>query len=304
MNGRSPLLRAALSVALAAFVSNPALALTLGLRQASVLYVADNVHNGVYLFNAQNLSAPMLDAITTGVDQPTSIAVDSKGELYVANAATGRVTVYKQGTHAPYRTIAATKLGTPAALAVGSDNGLIVGYNGAAGQSATLAFFNSGSSRPSRLVSIPLGKNASAAIGAMAAESSSLYVSVTRSPSGPSQILRFARGSSNGIDIGIAPGTGEAFDAQGNFYVDGGASLAVYSPSRQTRYIIYGLVNAGQTAVAPDGTLFVPNGQHKICTFEEAGYVTEYAPGSQNANSYLTSSYLQNPVSVALLLVK
>ncbi len=305
MNARPPLVGAVIVAALAVLVSNPALALTAGSRTASVLYVADNVNNAVLLFNAQNLDAPMLGSITNGVAQPSSIALDKMGNLYVANAATGTITVYRSGASSPSRTIPASKLGLPAALAVDRGDSLVVGYDGAGGKSATLAIFDKRSARPTRTISIP-AENNTISIGAIAAEADALYVSVARSPSGPSQLLRFARGSSHGVDIGISPGTGEAFDAQGNFYVGSGSSVSVYSPgSRQARYIVQDLFDAGQIATAPDGTLFVPDGQDRICSqFTEPGYVTVYSPGSAHASFYLQSSNIQNPVSLALLSVK
>jgi len=288
----------ALAAVLVVFVLSPATAFA---QTNRVLYVADSVHNAVYAFDAQNFNAPLLGEITDGVATPSSIAVDSRGELYVANTATNDVTVYKHGAASPYRRIAASKLGIPSALAIESDDGLVVGYDGNSGRNATLALFSPGAARPARLISIPLGNNAAITIGAIAIEAGAVYASVMRSPNGPSQILRFAPGSSRGIDIGIAPGTGESFDAFGNLYVDGGASVTAYAPDRRERYAINGVVNGGQLAVERGGTLFVPNGQRRICSqFTEPGYVTEYAPGSQNASSYLMSSYLQNPVSLAL----
>jgi hypothetical protein len=305
MNTPYRLVSAAITVALAAIISNCAPALA-SPRTASVLYVADNVHNAVYLFNAQNLNAPLLGSITSGVAQPSSIALDKKGNLYVANAAAQNVAVYKHGATSPSRIIAMASLGIPAALAVGSDDTLVVGYDGVSGRDSGLAIFDKGSSQATRSIALRPENNTDVSVGAVAIEAGSMYVSVTRSPNGPSQLLEFAPGSSKGVDTGIAPGTGEAFDGLGNFYVDSGVSVSVYSPGQtQARYVIPNLINAGQIVTAPNGTLFVPDGQDRICSqFTEPGYVAEYAPGSQNPSAYLSSSYLQNPVSLALLLSK
>jgi hypothetical protein len=299
MNIRSPLAGAATAVGLAALVSNPALAA--GSRTASVLYVADNVNNAVFMFNAENLNAPMLGSITDGVAAPSSIAVDKMGTLFVANTVAGTITIYKSGATSPTQTIAASRRGTPVALAIDKDDSLVAGYDGAGG-TATLAFFPKGRTVPNRTIPIQF-KHDTIAIGAMVAQADALYVSVARTPYGQSELLRFAPGSSHGVATGIAPGTGEAIDALGNFYVASTTSVSAYAPrTRQSRYVIPDLFGVGQIGAAPDGTLFVPSAQDRICNqFAEPGYVTVFPPGSSHASFYLQSSSFQDPVSVALL---
>jgi len=301
MNTRSSLAAAASAVGLAALVSSPALALAVGSPTASVLYVADNVKNAVFMFDAENLSAPMLGSITDGVAAPTSIAVNKTGSLFVANGGAGTITVYKSGASAPAQTIAVSKFGTPVALAIDNNDSLVAGFQATNG-SATLAFFPKGGTVPSRTIPIR-SKQDTVTIGAIVAKADALYVSVARTPYGQSQLLRFAPGSSHGVAMGIAPGTGEAFDALGNFFLASTTSVSAYAPpTRQSQYEITDLFGVGQIGAAPDGTLFVPSAQDRICNqFAEPGYVTVFPPGSSHASFYLQSSSFQDPVSVALL---
>ena len=73
-----------------------------------VLYVANELGNSIYVYKVGG-SIP-LRKITSGIDQPLSVAVDRSGNLYVANQGHGNrpkgsVTVYAPGSDAPARTI-------------------------------------------------------------------------------------------------------------------------------------------------------------------------------------------------------
>ena len=289
--------------ALALLIAAPALARTAPPQATSVLYVADSVNNGVFLFNAASLGSPMLGSITSGVSEPSSLAVDKSGNLYVANEGNRNVTEYAYGATSPSRTITLSGAGVPEALAVTPGGQLVVGYGGVAGQNGTLAFFDKGKSKPARTVSISLEGNTQLDFGALTVESGDVYASIMRSPSGPDQLLEFARGSSTGVDTSIAPGNGQAFDQRRDFYVGDGSEVNVYMPGKNSRkYAITDDVeNAGQIAVEPNGTLFVPNGQYFVCSqLEERGYVTVYAYGSQYESYIVSSNSMQNPVAVAV----
>lgn len=291
-----------LGLALTAFAAAPASAHDFARNNPSLLYVADNAANAVFVFNAQTLNAMPLSSISKGVNGPTSLAVDKQGMLYVGNAGDGSISVYKSGATAPARSISLSGAGTPQALTVGENDALVAGYNDAQHGSATLVVFTKGALQPSRTIAIPLGNNSSVSIDAVAMRAGWIYASVTRSPNGPAQLLKFAPGSSNGIDTGMMPGNGQAFDPRDNFYDSDGAMVSVYGGKGQVEYqITQGLINGGQLAVAQNGELFFPNGSYLVCgRFKEPGYVTVFNAGSQNPNNYLVSSVFQNPVAVAV----
>ena len=63
--------------------------------------------------------------ITQGLHTPDGLAVDSSGNLYVANLNGGNVTVYHAGRTSPFRTIS-NGIHSPRALAIGSEGNLYV----------------------------------------------------------------------------------------------------------------------------------------------------------------------------------
>lgn len=75
----------------------------------------------------------------TGLSLPLGMAVDSLGQLYVANRLGASVTVYARGATGdatPIRTLTATGMGSPEALAIGPADDLFVSTCPGCGQSA------------------------------------------------------------------------------------------------------------------------------------------------------------------------
>jgi serine/threonine-protein kinase len=68
-----------------------------------LIYAADAANNAIYVYNNVPNSTPTR-VITTGINNPQGITVDSGGNLYVANAATNDVLVYAPGSGTPSRT--------------------------------------------------------------------------------------------------------------------------------------------------------------------------------------------------------
>jgi hypothetical protein len=88
------------------------------------IYVAQRNAVLVFPLDANGDTAPIrtISGEATGLSQASAVAMDSQGNLYVANATGATVTVYAplaSGNVAPLRTLTAEGMGTPAALAVG-----------------------------------------------------------------------------------------------------------------------------------------------------------------------------------------
>ncbi|MBV8432848.1 MAG: hypothetical protein JO029_01055 [Candidatus Eremiobacteraeota bacterium] len=67
--------------------------------------------------------------INNGVDYPQEVALDAKGDLYIANFSADTVTEYARGEKSPKRTIANAGLGAPGVLAFDRSGNLYVGGN-------------------------------------------------------------------------------------------------------------------------------------------------------------------------------
>jgi hypothetical protein len=70
-----------------------------------ILYVADANNNVVNLYDPTVPNPSPMGSITTGVNVPIGLAVDTKGTLYVVNIGNNTVTEYKHGSITPDFTI-------------------------------------------------------------------------------------------------------------------------------------------------------------------------------------------------------
>jgi hypothetical protein len=64
------------------------------------LYVTGNHNNEVAIYDLDKSGFPIVGTITDGVSSPGGVAVDKKGQVYVANE-TGTVTIYAPGKRTP-----------------------------------------------------------------------------------------------------------------------------------------------------------------------------------------------------------
>jgi hypothetical protein len=266
----------------------------------SLLYLADDHTNAVYLLNANHLHAPALGMITSGINAPSGLAVGSNGVLYVSNL--NAVTEYQPGALTPFRTIPFTD-GTPVAIAVGSDGTLAVADVPPIHQPGHLLIFDKGSPTPTRIITFPLDGQLHVNMGGVAIDASDdVFAAVHQYPHGPLRLLEFAPGSKNGVDTGLLFGAGLGIDAAGNLYVGFTSFVNVYAPgSKQAiRQISNGLPSLGLFAVAPDGRLFAPNSEHLVGGGAAPGDVVEYAPNGVAPVARLRSNIDVNPRGVAL----
>lgn len=68
-----------------------------------LVYLSDNNGSAVYIFKKDALSQGPIGEITRGVSAPNGLAVDSRGNLYVANS-NNTITFYRHGQTTPSRT--------------------------------------------------------------------------------------------------------------------------------------------------------------------------------------------------------
>ena len=272
-----------------------------------VAFVSDDNTNAVYLFDANTFSPQPLGKITDGIDMPTALAVDAAGDLYVANSnashGTADVAVYRPGALHPFRMIRSDQ-GIPRVVAVGADGTLAIGYDPPLFTPGTLVVYDKGSLTPTRTISVPLNnEDVVTLIGLSIDASDNLALSVGRYPHG-GQLLKFAPGSMQGVDVGIAPGSGGGFDALGNFYTSYGTLIGVFAPgaTQPFRTISVGLTSSSLFAVTPDGAIYANNqarfdyGRNKVIP----GDVVKYAPGGNRPIGKIKSSNDVAPMAVAI----
>lgn len=271
-----------------------------------VLFVSDDKTNAVYLFNSSTFDPRPIGKITDGIDLPTGLAVDVNGNLYVANSNLAAhdfdVAVYHPGALRPFRTIRSTH-GVPVAIAVSADGTLAVAYapHMFLFSPATLVIYDRGSLTPTRTITIGLAGDDLVRLESVAIDvSDNVFLSVGRYPD-EIQLLKFAPGSTQGVNVGISPGTGEAFDGRGDFYISYGAIIDVFAPgaTQPFRRITNGLNFATFITVAPDGRLFAPNPErfNSGTNRFDPGFVVEYS--SQGAR-ITTLRTVVDPIGAAL----
>jgi DNA-binding beta-propeller fold protein YncE len=116
------------------------------------LYVSGLENNVVTIYDLSELGTPEVGKITTGVSAPIGLAVDSQGNLYVANT-TGSVSIYPPGAAAPSLTLTQ---GLTEPISVAVDNGGNVYVANRGGSSPDIVVFPPGSTTPSNTITSPL----------------------------------------------------------------------------------------------------------------------------------------------------
>lgn len=161
--------------------------------------------------------------------------------------------------------------------------------------------FDQGSREPTRTIHFPLGDNFEFPRASTAIDSSDdVYLSLTRYPNGPDQMIAVAAGSTHPVITGLPTAIGMAFDGQNNLYLGNSngstGEIAVYAPGAQqpSYYITNGINVPGDFCALADGTLFVPNGN-----LSQQGDVLEFAPGGTSPEAILRNSDVTRPQGTA-----
>jgi hypothetical protein len=192
-----------------------------------LLFVANGRNNAVDIYD-KNPPNALLGVITNGIVGPNGMAVDTAGDLFVANTDNQTVTEYPPGSIKPSKTY--TKgfngklLTNPLNVTVGNDGTLyLVNYFSFGNGSEVLEY-----PRNSMKPSIAINMSAGGAEGLALDHNNNLYVSYNGARGG--QILKFAPRATTGKDLGITFGFagGLAFDGKGNLVVCDQTAPAIY----------------------------------------------------------------------------
>jgi hypothetical protein len=89
------------------------------------LYVSDPTADAVLVYDAGRPGSDPMRRITDGIDGPGGLALDSMGNLYVADTRSNRVTVYARGSGTPKQTYS-DGLSSPVDVALDASNDLFV----------------------------------------------------------------------------------------------------------------------------------------------------------------------------------
>lgn len=119
------------------------------------LYVDSAQNNVVLIYDLARFGIPQIGQITQGLGNPTGMAIDAAGNLYVANYYGGDVTIYPPGSTAPSVTLS-QGLTTPNGLAVDTNGDLYVGNKG---NPPSILVYPPGQTSPSQTITSPLIQN-------------------------------------------------------------------------------------------------------------------------------------------------
>jgi hypothetical protein len=185
------------------------------------VYVASQYSSqgAVFVYSTKGQAQLPVATITAGVSTPTGLAVDSGGNLYVANSGNSTVTVYAPGTTTPSATYS-NGISTPFGVAVGSDGTVYVANEtGGASYTGSVTEYPSGSMTPSTTIELP----GQYAFAVALDKSNALYVSWFSLSSYGIEIYKYPTEGSGGghnlnLDLppGVFPAYALAFDRHGN----------------------------------------------------------------------------------------
>ena len=218
-------------------------------------------------------------ATLIGLNDPSALAFDSSGNLYVANSNNGTVSKFAPGSTTPTATL--TGLSNPKALAFDSSGNLYVANS----NNDTVSEFAPGSTTPTATLTGLSDPQALAFDG-----SGNLYVANYDGGT----VSEFAPGSTTPTATltGLIDPQALAFDGSGNLYVanyDGG-TVSEFAPGSTTpTATLAGLSGPWALAFDSSGNLYVAN--------EGNSTVSEFAPGSTMPTATLTG--LSGPIGLA-----
>jgi sugar lactone lactonase YvrE len=307
-------------------LTNPA---GVAVDSAGNVYVADpgasaGYSDSIFVFlpgsNGNATPAATVSGLSTGLDNPLGIALDSSGNIYVANAGSmlgdvDSITVYPAGssgnaTPSASITGASTGLLIPSGIAVDSSRNIYVSNPGSQiGGSDSVTVYPAGSNgnaTPSATIS-----GTSTALdfpsGIAVDSSKNIYVTNDGGFAGYGDTITVYSAGSNGNvvpsetlpSLGLAAPAGIVVDSSGNLYVADAGSLE-FAVDAVTVYPAGGLVPSetiglDNALAAPTGVALDPSGNIYVANqgsvYDEADSINVYSPGT----------YANAPISAAIV---
>lgn len=200
-------------------------------KTGHVLYVSDEGSpNLIQIYAQKNPNAGPVGQITDGLSTPDGMAIDTAGNLYVANAGNNTVAVYPPGKTSPSSTYT-DGMATPANVVVGNDGTLyVVNLNGG---TEFVNEYPPGSMTPSLKIPAPANYYEN---GLAVDPSGNLYVSYHNS-SGQGWVYKYPFQSASGTNLELAVHTpaGLVLDKKGNLIVADAtlpAAILVFPPGQ------------------------------------------------------------------------
>jgi sugar lactone lactonase YvrE len=232
--------------------------------------------------------------ITAGIKVPQQIAIDSSGNVYVANGAEpstkGNVVVIKAGKNEVLKKIV-KGMYNPFRLAIDSSGGLYVANEGSGSvgpgwvsvyssgkKKKLLRMITNGIDFP---VSLALDSSGNLYVGNYQADTVTVYAPGSSSP---------LRTISNGVLFAFAL----AFDSSGNLYVANYDTVTVYAAGTST------LILTIPEATTPYSLAFGSNGYLNVANLAGGsanGSITEYPPDSDRLARTITDG-IDNPAAI------
>lgn len=194
-------------------------ALFSGDTQTRLIYSSSFGNNAVdYYLKGSGPNNPVAGSLSGSLSNPEGMAVDSHGNLYVANSNDRNVLVYSVGSSEPSRTLNDPNK-FPADIAIGSDGTVYVANgSGPIGGSGNVVIYPPGSSNSSQTLSDSHFLHVS---GVALDKHGNIYVSCNGLGQNTGTVVKFKPGSTIGTDthITLEGAGGVGFDRYGHLLV-------------------------------------------------------------------------------------